>query len=82
MSRAQTLRRCPGPGPCQQRVPARLLGCRPHWRTVSPPARSRVWSTWRARQRRPGDPQAMLAHQHAIRDAIGEMHRAAQEPRR
>ncbi len=56
---------CPAPG-CHERVPERLLACRPHWASLPAPLRVEVNDAWQERQRT-GDEDRHLA---AVGDAL------------
>lgn len=53
--------KCPAPG-CTAEVPRSQLACRPHWYSIPPEIRSRVWSGYRSRD--------TVKHAQAMRDAI------------
>lgn len=52
---------CPAPG-CNVQVPQSQLACRPHWYSIPPEIRSRVWSGYRSND--------TTRHNQAMADAI------------
>ena len=62
-----TTHTCPGPH-CDRQVDYRMLACRTHWYQVPKPLRDAVWRTWAD-----GRGAGMLAHAHAINNAVDTM---------
>lgn len=58
---ADTTHECPAPG-CTERVARAQLACRPHWYSIPPEIRSRVWSGFRSSD--------AARHNQAMADAI------------
>jgi hypothetical protein len=57
---------CPAPD-CAARVPFDVFACRPHWFTIPPLLRQRLWSEWR---RNPGADSYFAARADCLR-ALG-----------
>lgn len=67
---------CHWPG-CNQRVPPRMWGCKPHWFQLPKPIRDRIWGTYREGQEITKDPsRAYMEAAKAAQDWIAQQESA------
>lgn len=59
---------------CQKQIPLNLLMCMTHWRMVPAPLARAVKDAWRTRLRRPGNPDAIAAHEAKVVSAVVVVH--------
>ncbi|MES1977339.1 MAG: hypothetical protein V4451_04840 [Pseudomonadota bacterium] len=55
---------------CQKQIPLNMLMCGNHWNMVPTPISREVLSTWRSRNKRPSDQEAVRAHEDAKSKAV------------